>query len=92
MLRWHEGDVLRKLRGAAGMTLEGLAEKSGLDLQTIHRIEIGQTKEPKRKTLTQLAAVFGLTAREFDDAIPRDHPGVPLRIGSDAEHRRGRPA
>lgn len=80
MVPWDERDVLRKLRAAAGWDLKLLAEKSDLDPQTIHRIESGKTKEPKRSTLRKLAQAFALTEREFEDAVPRDHPGVPLKI------------
>jgi transcriptional regulator with XRE-family HTH domain len=81
MLRWHDGDVVRKLRDAFEWTLKDLAKKSGVDIQTIHRLEKGQTKEAKRDTLRKLAEAFNLTARELEDAVPRDHEGVPFRRG-----------
>lgn len=79
MLPWHEGDVIRKLRTASDLGLDALAKKSGVDISTIHRLEKGLTKEPKRETLRKLAGAFNLTARELDDAVPRDHQGVPFR-------------
>jgi len=83
--RWHEGDVIRKLRIAFGWTLPELARRSQINQQTIHRIEKGETKDPKRDTLTRIAAAFNLTARELDDAVPRSHPGVPLRHRAESE-------
>ena len=81
MILWGEGDVIRKLRQAVGWDLNELASASGVDPQTIHRIEKGTTKEPKRQTLRKIVKAFGLSIRELEDAVPRDHPGVPLRIG-----------
>jgi transcriptional regulator with XRE-family HTH domain len=76
-VNWHEGDVVRKLRAVAGWTLQELAHASGVNIQVIHRLEAGATKEPKRATLTRLAEAFGLTARELADAVP---PPVELSI------------
>ncbi len=84
-LPWHEGDVIRKLRTAFGWTLPELAKRSGINQQTIHRIEKGDTREPKRATLTRIAAAFNLSLPEFEAAVPREHPGVPVRRGQEME-------
>lgn len=73
---WHEGDVIRKLRHSAGWTLQQLAEKTHLSVTAIHDIETGITKEPKRKTLTNIATAFGLTMRDLQDLIPQ----LPVRL------------
>lgn len=78
-VRWHEGDVIRKLRTAFGWTIDDLSERSGVHGQTIHRIEVGTTRSPTRDTLDRIAQAFMLTRRELEDAVPRDHVGVPLR-------------
>jgi len=70
LIEWHEGDVIRRLRRAAGWKLEDLKQASGVDVQVIHRIEMGITKEPKRDTLRKIARAFGLTDRQLLDAIP----------------------
>ena len=67
---WHEGDVVRKLRQATGWGLKELGERSGVDFTTIHNIEMGHTKEPKRGTLERLARAFGLTWRDIADLVP----------------------
>ncbi len=69
-LQWTEGDVIRKLRSVVGLTLTQLAAVSGVNLQVIHRLEAGTTKEPKRATRARLAAAFGLTERHLLDAVP----------------------
>src|SRR4051794_12561325 len=69
-LVWREGDVIRRLRMAAGWRLRDLAEASGVDIQVIHRLEIGKTKEAKRGTLTKIAGAFGLSDRQLLDAVP----------------------
>lgn len=76
-IEWREGDVIRKLRDVAGWGLEQLAEISGVDLQTIHRIEKGYTKEPKARTLYRIAQAFGITERQLRDAIP---PAMDLSV------------
>jgi transcriptional regulator with XRE-family HTH domain len=70
-VEWREGDVIRRLRTAAGWKLKHLAAASGVDLQVIHRLEIGKTKEAKRATLMKIAGAFGLTDRQLIDAIPK---------------------
>ena len=67
---WTAGDLVRKLRGVSGLKLEQLAARAGVSLSAIHELEVGTTAEPKRATLTKIAAVFGLTLREFEDLIP----------------------
>lgn len=67
---WHLGDVIRKLRAAADLTLHELADQSGVNISVIHDLEIGRTKEAKRATLDKLASAFSLTARELEDLIP----------------------
>lgn len=68
---WHEGDVVRKLRVSAGLTLEGLAELAEVSFTTIGAMEIGKTKEPKQGTIRKLASAFGLTERELRDMVPK---------------------
>lgn len=70
VIHWREGDVIRRLRMAAGWGLGKLSTETGLTVNTIHRIEKGQTKEPKRSTLQKLARAFGLTDRQLQDAVP----------------------
>ena len=87
-MRWREGDVIRKLRMMVGWKLEDLAKASGVGLQVIHRLEVGKTKEAKRRTLTMIAAAFGLTDRQLLDAIP-DAIDLPIQARRpDVERRK----
>lgn len=67
---WHEGDLVHKLRRLSKWTVEELATRAKMNPSVIYRLEDGRTKEPKRRTVTKLATVFGLSLREFTDAIP----------------------
>ena len=85
-LPWHEGDVIRKLRNAAGWTLPELAERAGVSFTAIHEIEIGITKQPTRGVLTKVAAVFGLKYTELLDLVPQQ----PLRTSIPIAERKRR--
>src|SRR5262245_58979113 len=73
---WHEGDVVRKLRASVNWTLRELASISGVNKQVIHRLESGQTRDPKTATLERIADAFGITSRELRNAVPLEHPLV----------------
>lgn len=68
---WNIGDVVAKLRDAAGWTLDDLAEHAGMNRNVISKLETGRTGEAKRKTLVKIAAAFGLTVRELEDQVPQ---------------------
>jgi len=55
---------IKKLRQEIGYTQEELAEKSGLSLRTIQRMEAGN-KAPKGHSLKMLSRVFGLEPTEL---------------------------
>ncbi|MEU0791954.1 helix-turn-helix domain-containing protein [Amycolatopsis sp. NPDC005961] len=72
------GTRLRRLRRAAELTQEALAEKSGLSGQAIGALERGDRRYPHRETLDRLADALGLTGddrAEFAAAAAR--PGSP---------------
>ena len=54
---------LRQIREKRGLTVEGLAEKSGVSATTIRDVERGR-REPRRDTITKLAKPLGL---KFDE-------------------------
>lgn len=74
---WSEADVIRKLQDETGITNERLAKESGLSTKAIARLVSGETKDPKRDTLTQLARVFGLSLDDLRSAVPK---GPPIRF------------
>ena len=59
------GDRLKKLRRRAMLTQEQLAQKSGVALTTINRIETATVEDPHFSTLRKLARALGVEAREL---------------------------
>ncbi len=56
----YDFSVVRALRNQAGVTLEEVAESTGVSLSTLARIEKNQN-QPSLSTLRALAACFGLS-------------------------------
>src|SRR5689334_23690508 len=54
------GEVLRGHRRAARLTLEQLAEVSGVSARTLSDMERGRSKGPQRRTVTALADALAL--------------------------------
>jgi transcriptional regulator with XRE-family HTH domain len=61
------GRRLRRLREAAGLTQEELAERAGLTPNAISALERGERRRPYPQTLKALADALGLTAEETAD-------------------------
>ena len=61
------GERLRRLRVAAGLSQEALAERSGLSVQAIGALETGKRRRPYPHTVAALADALGLTERERAD-------------------------
>jgi transcriptional regulator with XRE-family HTH domain len=57
------GSEMRRLREEGGLTVEELAEKSGISASTIRAVERG-TREARGDTVAKLAKPLGLT---FDE-------------------------
>jgi transcriptional regulator with XRE-family HTH domain len=56
---------LREERRRAALTQGELAEKAGVGINTIVRIETGEITEPRVSTLRKLATALGLEARDL---------------------------
>lgn len=69
------GDRLKLLRESKNMTRRELAEQSGLNESTIHRIEGGTrtATRPELQTLRRLCLPLGMTLGEVIDAIFPDN-------------------
>ena len=79
------GVLLRQHRVAAGLTQEALAERAGLSVYGIQKIEAGTT-HPYRDTAQRLALALGLTsdtAEQFQAAV------APVRRRGSARPKRG---
>ena len=69
---------VRTLRDSRSLTLEALAERSGVSRSNISLIERGQSS-PTASVLDKLSAGLGVTvASLFDDPAPRAEPPSPL--------------
>jgi transcriptional regulator with XRE-family HTH domain len=65
-------EKIKQLRQRLGFSQEELAEKSGLSLRTIQRIENGET-EPRGDSLKRISAALGVTPNEIVDwAVQED--------------------
>ncbi len=58
------GDLLRQHRNAASLTQEDLAERTGLNPDTISLLERGERRRPHRYTTQSLAEALGLSQRD----------------------------
>jgi predicted ATPase/DNA-binding CsgD family transcriptional regulator/transcriptional regulator with XRE-family HTH domain len=58
------GEMLRRLREAAGLTQEGLAEKAGLSVQGIAALERGRSRRPYPHTVRALAEALSLSRED----------------------------
>jgi transcriptional regulator with XRE-family HTH domain len=76
------GTALKKLRVAAGMTQEELAERAGISARTVSDVERGLRTVVHRDTGQRLATALGLTDEElraFDDlAAARQASPLPV--------------
>ena len=66
------GERLRQARVAVGMTQAEMAERSGVNVQYVGRVELGQ-KNLTLGTMVKLAAVVGLSVSDMlrDPGTPR---------------------
>lgn len=78
-------EALARMRNQSGLTLDGLAEASGIDRTTIHRIENTKKRikhNPDLETIERLVCGAGQTLSGFFRQI---EPGQPLQIDSASE-------
>lgn len=59
------GRLVRQCREAAGLSQRALAQRIGLNVSYINRLESG-ARRPRRATVLKLAAGLGVTGRELD--------------------------
>jgi transcriptional regulator with XRE-family HTH domain len=60
-------EKLREERRRAALTQGELAEKAGIGINTIVRIETGEITEPRVSTLRKLADALGIEPRDLLD-------------------------
>ncbi|MGW1093018.1 helix-turn-helix domain-containing protein [Streptomyces sp. NPDC002596] len=82
------GEVLRGHRRAARLTLEQLAEASGVSARTLSDMERGRSRGPQQRTVTALADALALVGEEREQLVElaregrlRDHWARPSGLG-----------
>lgn len=63
------GERLRQLREEKGLSMRQLAERSGVDVGVISRVERGQYKPPKITTIEKLARALELSEAEEEELL-----------------------
>jgi transcriptional regulator with XRE-family HTH domain len=66
------GQAVRDLRLQAGLSLNELARRAGVDPAYVHRIEstnLERTPLPRRQVVLAIAAALGLDARQTDELL-----------------------
>ncbi|WP_399886269.1 ATP-binding protein [Streptomyces sp. BBFR51] len=69
------GTLLRELRLAASLTIEGLAETSGVSVRGIGDLERGRRAAPQRRTVAALADGLGLAEAERERLLAAARTG-----------------
>lgn len=63
------GDILKRLRLAAGLTQEVLAERSQVSTRTIGSIERGELQKPRSESLRLLAKALDLSPQQYEAIV-----------------------
>jgi transcriptional regulator with XRE-family HTH domain len=74
---------IKTLRSRKGLSQEELADKTGLSLRTIQRVESGET-EPRGDSLKRLAAVFEVSSDEIVDWTVKEDKGFLMSLNLSA--------
>jgi len=80
------GDAIRAARKERGQTQGELAEAANLALETVSRVELGQTR-PTLRTLTRLADALGVSVQSFfadPSAYPEGSPSSAKLLAKEA--------
>jgi transcriptional regulator with XRE-family HTH domain len=72
------GERLRTLRRERELTLSDIAERTGVSVSTLSRLESGE-RRPTLELLLPLARAYGVTLDELVDAPPTGDPRVHLK-------------
>src|SRR5690349_15599785 len=77
------GGLLRRLRLAAGLTQERLAERAGLSAKAIIALENHPTRTPRLETVTRLADALGLDRGDRAHLLAAARPASVLPVAAD---------
>jgi len=70
--------ALKRIRESKRMTLDALSDQSGVDKQTILRIEHGKVKRPRKHTIESLARALGVEPAVLEGRTPSPGDGENL--------------
>ena len=86
------GNLVRQSREAVGLSQRALAQRVGLDVSYINRLESGE-RRPRRRTVLKLAASLGISGPELDAWFAAcDLTPIPLLSGLSAAREAMAPA
>lgn len=86
------GTLLRRLRLAAGLTQEGLAERAGISLKAVNQLERDPSRRPRLDTVMLLADALGLDSSRRSRLLSAARPNRELGVtASVVEHQLPRP-
>lgn len=68
------GDLITLYRKQAGLTIDELADKSGVPIGTLKKIIGGVTKAPTLPNMKAIAKALGKTLADFDDQSAKKSP------------------
>jgi len=86
------GLLLRRLRTAAAISQEVLAERAGLSLRAISDLERGVHRAPRLETVRLLADALQLSVHQRSDLLAAARPEEPPLSAATAERRWPRPS
>ncbi len=80
------GDVLRRLRTAAALSQEALAERAGVSVLAVSRLERGVHQAPRLETVRLLAEALRLDARDREALLAAARPARAGLPTTESEH------
>lgn len=78
------GELISLYRKQSKMTVDELAQKSGVPKGTLNKIIGGVTKAPTLPNMKAIARALGKTLDDFDDSVPEDKKAT--GISSDGKY------
>jgi transcriptional regulator with XRE-family HTH domain len=81
------GELLRNSRLRAALTQEELAERAGLSVRAVGKLESGETSRPRPVTVRMLGDALGLEEPELTSFISSAFGIRPLRTARDGRPR-----
>jgi transcriptional regulator with XRE-family HTH domain len=73
------GEGVRRRRVRVGLTQEELAERAGLSVRGLRKLEAGEITAPRPRTVRAIAAALGVGPGEWDAFRAGSHPDSPGR-------------